>query len=385
MAYGVTTDGFVIKDYDTILEEIKAYQRTNIDTGLTLTEQSKLGNMNESNAIQHAEQWELGQAVYSSHYPDSANGWNLDQAASLTGTRRSLSDKTLVTGQVTLNPDKNLPAGSVANLTSQPNVRFVTLTAVPPDPAGGTFSVVFEAEVAGSTQVIIGQLDEIAEPVSGWTAVDNIAAGATGDQREEDDELRIKRENELAAAGSTNTDAIRAGLLTLSGVIDARVTENVTGVVVGGLKRHSVYCILRGGTSSEIGQNIYDNKGAGIDTNGILSNSIEDSQGEFHTIYHDDATPLVFKASIALTTLSTYDAVQGPIDIKAGVAAYVNSLGIGDDVVYDECKIPIYAVTGVYEVTSLTIWFGADPPGVISLPVSNTAYPGAIVGNISIP
>lgn len=384
MAYGVTTDGFVIKPFSVIRSEVEAYQRTNIDTGLTLIDQSNLGNQNVSVINQLAELWELGQAVYSSHYPDSANGWSLDQAASLTGTRRSLSDKTLVTGQVTLNPDKPLPAGSVANLTGQPNARFVTLTTVPADPAGQTTDVVFEAETAGATQVVIGQLDEIAEPVSGWTAVDNAADGATGDQREEDDELRIKRENELEAAGSTNIDAIRAGLLTLTGVVDARVTENDKGYVVDSLKKHSVYCVLRGGTSSEIGQNIFDNKASGIGTNGLLSNVILDTQGESHTIYHDLATELVFKASITVTTLDTYDAAQGPLDIKAGIAAYVNGLGIGDDVLYDEIKVAAYAVTGVYQVTALTIWFGADPPGVIDLPVADTEYPSSVVGNITV-
>lgn len=385
MAYGVTTDGFVIKPFAVIRSEIEAYQRANIDSGLTLTDRSSLGSQNVSVINQIAELWELGQAVYSSQYPDSANGWSLDQAASLTGTRRSSSSKTLVTGQVTLNPDKNLPAGSWANLTNQPNTRFKTLTEVPADPAGGTFNVVFEAETAGATQVAIGQLDEINEPVSGWTAVDNAAAGATGDAREEDDELRIKREEELAAAGSTNVDAIRSGLLTLSGVTDARVTENDTGQVVGGLKRHSVYCVLRGGTSAEIGQNIFDNKAGGIGTNGAQVNAIEDSQGETHNIYHDNATELTFYAVIAITTTSDYDAVQGPIDIKAGIAAYVNALRIGGDVIYDEVKCAIYDVTGVYKVTSLTIGFAPAPVGTSDLAVADTEFASSDVANISIP
>lgn len=384
MAYGVTTDGFVIKPFAVIKSEIEAYQRTNIDSGLTLTERSTLGNQNTSVINQIAELWELGQAVYSSQYPDSANGWSLDQAVSLTGTRRSSSSKTLVTGQVTLNPDKNLPAGSWANLTGQPNVRFKTLTEVPADPAGQTTDVVFEAEYAGAIQVAIGQLDEINEPVSGWTAVDNTAAGATGDAREEDDELRIKREEELRAAGSTNTEAIRSGLLTLTGVIDARVTENDTGYVVGGLKKHSIYAVVRGGTSSEIGQSIYDNKAGGINTNGAQLNIITDSQGSTHNIYHDNATELVFYATLAVTTTSYYDAVAGPVAIKAAIAAYVNSLRIGDDVIYDEIKVAIYSVTGVYKVTSLTIDFFTPPVGVIDLPVSDTEFASSDVANITI-
>jgi uncharacterized phage protein gp47/JayE len=384
MAYGVTTDGFVIKPFSVIRSEIEAYQRTNIDAGLTLTDQSNLGSQNVSVINQVSELWELAQAVYSSQYPDSANGWNLDQAVSLTGTRRSLSSKTLVTGQVTLNPDKALPAGSVANLTSQPNTRFVTLTTVPADPAGGSFSVVFEAEEAGATQVAIGQLSEIAEPVSGWTAVTNAAAGATGDAREEDDELRIKRENELAAAGSTNVDAIRSGILTLDGVVDAVVTENVLAVYSGGLKPNSIYAIVRGGTGSEIAENIFENKGGGINTNGNTLNVVTDTQGNSHQIFFETPLEKVFYAILAVTTTVDYDAVQGPIDIKANIAAYVNGLGIGDDVIYDRVKNAIYDVTGVYKVTSLTMGFAPAPVGTSDLAVADNEFASSDVANITV-
>jgi uncharacterized phage protein gp47/JayE len=183
MAFGLTAAGFVIKTFEDIRAEVEAYQKFNISDGLLLTDESDLGQINISIILKIAELWELGADLYSSQDPDVANNWSLDQLASLTGTTRNGYSATTVTGQVTLNPNKSLPAGSIANLTDRPDDRFVTLTTVPADPGGGTFDVVFQAEEVGALNVAIGQLSEITVAVSGWTAVTNAAAGTTRSRR----------------------------------------------------------------------------------------------------------------------------------------------------------------------------------------------------------
>lgn len=390
MAYGVTTDGFVIKPFATTKSEIETYQKTNVDAGLTLVDKSSLGQLNISVANQCSELWEMGQAVYNSQWADSANGISLDGVCEFTGTERDSNSKTVGTAQVTLNPDKNLPAGSLAHPVGRPNSLFESLTEVPADPAGGTFDVDFQALEAGDTAVTAGQLTEIAQPVPGWTAVDNTDAFETGDAREEDDELRLKRFNELRAGGSTNVEAIRAGLLTLTGVIDARVYENNKGIVQNGLKPHSIRCILRGGTSSEIGQKIFDKKGAGAPgTNGLQLNVITDSQGETYDIYHDWGTQKTFYATMVLEKGDNWDATNDPPAIKTALAAYVNSLGIGEDVIYQECEDAVRSINTsygdkVYKITSLYIDFAPGPSGTADLPVASDEYPDSDVANISV-
>jgi uncharacterized phage protein gp47/JayE len=383
--YGVTNDGFVRKPFSVVRSEIEDYQRTNVDSSLILSDRSLLGQVNVSVTNQLAELWELAQGVYASQYPDSSNGWNLDQVCALTGSRRSDSSKTTVPGRVTLSPFKNLPAGSVAHLTDQPNARFVTLTEVPANPAGGTFDVSFEAEEAGATTVAIGQLDQIAEPVDGWTAGDNLVAGDTGTQREEDDELRLKREAELEAQGSTNVDSIRADLLRVENVVDAVVTENDEDYVVNGLKPHSVYCILRGGASADIAQSIFDTKAAGINTNGSESAVVKDSQGFDHTMYWDNAIEKVIHTK---TTIETdplvFDISQGPTDIKTNIVDYYNSLGIGNDVIYDQVKCAIFKVPGVKKVVTLKIGFVDPPTGTGDLAIAHDEFASGDVANVDV-
>lgn len=394
MAFGVTPAGFVIKPIETIRTEVSDYQLANVDPGLDQDPRDPLQQINESHIAQLAELWQLAQASYAALYPDSANDASLTNVASITGTARSASSKTTVPGVlVTLDPNISLPAGSVANLASQPNARFLSDVEVPANPAGGTFPVDFTAEDDGATVVVPGQLSEIAEPVAGWTVVTNPAAGATGTDTETDAELRTKRAAELQASGSTSVDAIRADLLRLDTVVDARVFENDTDIVDGsGRPPHSVHAVLRGGVAADVAQQIFISKAAGIATFGVESNVVIDSSGVSHTIRHDNALELVFFCDITvLVDPLVFDAADGPDAIKAAIETYVDALGIGSDVVYDVVKaavlpvpgIPDCGIPGVSKITALLIGFGVADQ-TIDLPVDETEFASSDVANIAV-
>ncbi len=383
MAFGVTDDGFVLKDLATIRQEIDDEQRSTIDAGLDLSDRDPLGQVNAVISGSFAELWEVAQAVYNANYPDSASGSSLDNVASITGTVRSADTKTKVVGQVTLNPNTTLPIGSVANLASQPNARFLT-TAEVTTVIGEVLDVEFEAETAGFIAVGIGQLSEIAEPVTGWTAVGN-TAGATfqGSNTEDDPDLRVKRAAELKAGGSTSVDAIRANLIqNVAGVLDARVTEQ--------LAAHTITCVLRGGVGVTIAQEIFDSRAAGIDTVGALSDVILDTQGIPHTIRYAFATELDFFATITVVVdpLVFDGSGGGETAIKAAMAAYINGLGIGQDVIYETVKASVIPVTigcgvpGVLNVTACLIGFGVADTAA-DLAVDGTEVALADVDNIT--
>jgi len=386
MAFGVTTDGFVIKPLATIQSEIEDQERADIDPGLDLDARSTLGQLNGIFSGALAELWELGQATYSAAYPDSSSAASLDNVSSITSTTRDPTTKTLVEGvEVMLNPNTALPAGSVANIQNQPNARFVSLTLVPADTGGGVFTVDFEAETAGATTVDINTLTEIAEPVNGWTAVDNPAAGITGDATQTDAQLRIKRLVELEGGGSTNINSIRANLVALDGVVDANVTENDTDVTVGSLAPHSILAVLRGGDSEEVAQSIFDTKAAGIATNGDESEVILDTQGVGHTIRFSFATQLNYFLTATVTTNAlTFDTVNGEDDIDTAVAVYINSLGVGGDVIVGQVKCAILSVTGTIDVTVFFHGFSAAPTGTTNLTVADTEFVTSDVANIII-
>lgn len=377
MAFGVTPDGFVTKDLGTIRGEIETALRATIDPLLDTSDQTPMGQLVAVMSGQYADLWEVGAAAYAARYPDSASDSSLDEVSSITGTIRDFATKTLVTGEVTLEPNKALPAGSVAHLSGRPSDRFITLAEVPANPGGGTFSVDFEAESAGSIEVLATQLNTIAEPVSGWLVVTN-AAGATkqGTDADTDSELREKRAVELTLGGSTNVDAIRADLVVLAGVEDAQVTED--------LDAHTVSAVLRGGVAAEIGQALFDSKAGGIRTVGSQLEVIIDSQGIPHDLRWDFAAQLDVHVSMTVETDPlVFDGVQGEIDIKAAIAAYVNALDVGDDVIYDQIKCAALSVAGVERIPAALIGFGA-PTVAADLVVSGTQFAASDVANIAV-
>ncbi len=388
---GVTPEGFEIKPLATIRQEVEDSQRQTIDPGLDLSDQSVLGQVNGTHIGELAELWELGQAVYNSQYPDTASGDSLTSVASLTGTTRDGAEKTIVRNvRVTLNANSPLPLGSVANIFNQPSARFLSLSAVAGVPAGQSVLIDFEAESTGAITVEDGALSQIAEPQPGWTTVINDQSAPdsstteVGSAVQADDALRVSREVELEAQGSTFVDAIRADVSKLDGVVGAAVFENADDVVVNGLLPHSVHVIVRGGTAQEIYDQIFASKAAGINTNGAQVGTALDSQGIGHTIRYDEATVLDFFADLTVfIDPLTYDTVNGQDLIKANIATYVNALGEGQDVIYDQIKCAALDVTGVVKFGQVLIGFGAATE-TTDLPVASDQFANSDVANIAV-
>jgi hypothetical protein len=103
----------------------------------------------------------------------------------------------------------------------------------------GLANVLFDAEEVGAIPANAGAIDTeaslgaIETPVTGWDDAKNLVDGAVGRELETDPELRLRREQLLRATGAATVDAIRADVLTVDGVAEAFVFENVTLVTNG--------------------------------------------------------------------------------------------------------------------------------------------------------
>ena len=387
MAYGVTAAGWVTKPFAQIRADIEDRLRngdvalgiTGIDPLLDCSDQTPMGQIVAVLAGEIADLWEAGADAYAARYPDSADGSALDEVASITGTTRDAAVKTQVVGQVTLTASTTLPAGSVAHLTGRPNDRFVTLAEVVDGGSGGTYNVTFEAETAGPLDVLAGQLDQIAEPVSGWTAVDN-AAGATvsGSAIATDSELRLKRAAQLALGGSANVDAIRAALLDLQGVLAARVVED--------LANHTIAAYVRGGTAQDIYDALLASRAAGITSVGTLSGTAIDEQGISHTESYTPAVAAAIHVDVTVVTdPSVFDETDGIASIKARVEAYIDGVGstVGADVIHDLTKCAVFEEPGVTRITVLLQGIGAAS-AASDVALSDTQYATCDVANVAV-
>ena len=376
MTFGLTAAGFVIKTFDDIRTSIDDYIRANLDNGLILSDDTALGNCIAAVSLELSRLWELAQDMYQSGDPEVSLDWALDQLAAVTGTTRSGWSKSTVVGQVTLNPGKALPAGSIANLTGRQDVQFETLALVPATTGGGTFDVTFQALENGATEVLIGQLSEITVAVPGWTAVTNAALGTPGMEPEADSEFRDKRDRELFLPGSTNVSAIRAAVSAVSGVLDVQVTETYVPPYI--------YVTVRGGADADVAAAILASKAGGVGTVGTTVQYPTDSEGTAHEIRFTRASALTFYAEVIVEKSGEWLGADSITNIKNYMSDWLNGFNVGQDVVYDRLKAEIFEEAGVYKISTLKIGFAPSPTTEGDLTVTDTEYVTSVVGNISV-
>lgn len=171
MAFGVLTTGFNRKLLADLLAEIEAAEKAAISPTLNTLPSSVLGQLNGIYADKLREAWEVLEAVYDAHYPDSADALSLDAVAAITGALRLAATQSTVTLSVNLNAGVTLPAGSVVSIVAT-GARFETLAAV--TNSGGSaadFNVDCVSSDFGAIPGPAQSIRKIETPVTGWNEV----------------------------------------------------------------------------------------------------------------------------------------------------------------------------------------------------------------------
>jgi hypothetical protein len=378
IAYGVTPTGFYAKPLSVVEDEIDSGikgilgESAGTDADGKIPLDSMAGQLKVLLVDGFSAQWDLQEAVYTSKDPGSAAGTSLDIVGSLTGSRRRAERRSVATGLCVGVPLTSLEAGRVATVRGTTS-RFATATGVQlatglayvgattypagdvryipgqnrhylclgtglgnaSGPSGTAAAIVasgttwlylgegvgivkapFVSEVVGAIGVATGSLGDIATPVDGWNAVYNPAAGIAGATVEKDSGFRARRDNELAAAGNTTADAIRANILAVNASSEDPAHQPATSCTVffndtdvtdaNGVPPHSVEILVLGGTTGDIAQAIWDSVGAGTRTYGTTSANAVDSEGTTQVVYFTRPT----EVPIWVIGVGRYDASQ---------------------------------------------------------------------------
>ncbi len=357
MSYGVTADGYVDKPIETILSEIEAEQKGIFGDTFDVSAQSPAGQNNGVVATKLRELWEVGQAIHSAIDPDKATGTSLAAVASLSGTTKAAAVKSTVTATVNLDAGKTILKGAVASVSGAPTSRFVTLAdATNSGGAPADVSVAMEAETAGPVVANSGTLTVIDSAQSGWNTVTNALDATIGSDAEEDEDLRIRRETELARTGAAAVDAIRADVLAVTGVTSVTVFENATDVTDSdGIPPHAFEVLVLDGADDDIAQAIWDSEAAGIGDHGSSSGTAVDDDGNNRTVYFSRPTEVPLYIDVFVTIDAALYPATGDADIKAAIAAWGQAnLGVSDDLVITQMHPYIIGPAGIAGVLDIT-------------------------------
>ena len=189
----------------------------------------------------------------------------------------------------------------------------------------GTYSLNFRAAELGNvtaTPNTITIMETVIAGVSGVTnPANNYITGATG---ESDSEYRLRRNQTVSAPSQGFEDSLKAQLLNLDNVTQAQVYNNRENTTENDIPPHTVWVIVEGGASDEIGKVIYNNIPPGIPMKGNIVVDVIRPYGDSATVNYDTPTAISLYIKMDIQILS------GAIDedyIKSQLALMTFDIG----------------------------------------------------------
>lgn len=253
--------------------------------------------------------------------------------------------------------------------------------------AGGTVTVTATCQTAGNIGADPATLTGIATPAAGWVAVTNSVTAVPGLPVESDAALRARQSISAALSSKTMLDGTIAAIAETAGVTRYSVVENATGTTDGdGNPAHSITCIVEGGADADVAQAIYGNRGIGPLTNGTTSVTVTGATGESIPIGFSRPSYSSIYVSLSVHALSGYTTATTTA-IQAAIAAYLNSLQIGETVVLSELYGAALTVrpnpdAPMFSIRALTLGTSATPTGTSDLTLAFNAVAQGVAANV---
>ncbi|QUG75957.1 hypothetical protein GKQ23_13555 [Erwinia sp. E602] len=380
----VTAQGISAPDYQTVLSTLTGYFRQIYGTDAYLEPDSKDGQMIAlvALAVHDANNTAIG--VYRSFSPATAMGDALSSNVKINGiARRPATNSTvdlLLTGAI----GTNITNGAVRDANSV----LWNLPATVVIGTDGTALATATCSRSGAVAAVAGSVIQIATPTRGWVSVTNPQAAAVGVPVETDAELRARQGKSVGLASVTPFDALDGAIANVSGVTRHKLFENDTGLTdSNGLPGHSISAIVEGGDATVIADTIRGKKGQGVSTYGTTAIVVADKYNNPHTIRFSRPVDVPIFVAINLRAFTGYTSQVGD-EMKAEVAAYINSLAIGDSVLLSRVYSPanLGVVSGgnarYYDIMELSIGTASGSVAAANVPIAYDHSASCSVDNI---
>ncbi|MEQ5055459.1 baseplate J/gp47 family protein [Klebsiella michiganensis] len=382
----VTAEGISAPDYQTVLDTITGYFQQIYGLDAYLEPDSKDGQMIALVALAIHDANNTAISVYRSFSPATALGDALTSNVKINGiTRRSATNSTvdlLLTGTV----GTTITNGSVRDS----NGVIWNLPATVVIGTDGTVVATATCASTGAVAALAGSITTINTPTRGWVSVTNPLAATVGVAAETDAELRVRQSQSVALASLTPFDAVDGAIANVEGVTRHKLFENDTEATdANGLPPHSISAIVEGGDATEIANTIRSVKGQGVTTYGTTAVIVTDKYGNPYTIRFSRPVDVPIYVAITLKALTGYSSQVGD-EIKAAVAAYINSLAIGDSVLLSRVYSPanLGVVSGgnarYYDIMELAIGKSASAVVAANVVIAYDESVSCSVDNIAI-
>jgi len=382
----VTAQGISAPDYQTILTTLTGYFQQIYGTDAYLDPDSKDGQMVALYALGIHDANNTAIAVYNGQSPATGIGNGLSSNVKINGIYRAPANNSTVDLLITGTIGLEIINGSARDANS----IIWTLPASVVIGTDGTVLVTATCATAGAVAALARTVTGINTPTRGWISVTNPNAATVGSAAETDAALRIRQAQSVALSSVTPFDALDGAIANIPGVTRHKLYENDTGAVdANGLPPHSITAVIDGGDATEIATTLQLKKGQGVTPNGTTQITVADKYGNPHVIGFNRPVPVPVYIAISLQAFTGYTTQIGE-DIKAAIAAYINALTIGDDVLLSRVYSPanLGVVSGgesrYYDITNLQIGKSAARVAAGNITIGYSESATCDVDNINI-
>ncbi|HDG8261099.1 TPA: baseplate J/gp47 family protein [Klebsiella aerogenes] len=358
----VTAEGISAPDYQTILSTVTGYFQQIYGSDAYIDPDSKDGQLIALVALAIHDANNTAIQVYNSFSPSTGIGVGLSSNVKINGIARREATNSTVDLLLTGTAGTTITNGSVKDA----NGVVWNLPETVSIGIDGTIVATATCANAGAVAALAGTVNKINTPTRGWSSANNPQAATVGAAAEKDSELRIRQSQSVALASITPFEAVDGAIANIKGVTRHKLYENDQDVPdANGLPPHSIAAIVEGGDATEIANTIRGVKDQGTTPYGSTIIYVPDMYGSPHPVGFSRPVDVPIFVSITIEPLTGYTSQVGN-EIKAAVAAYINSLAIGANVVISRVYSPanLGVVSGgnsrYYDITELLIGTSAD-------------------------
>ena len=352
---GLTEKGYVRRTCEDIVSDKEQHAKELFGEDIDTSDQTVLGKIIRINAYDQALAYEENEQVYYSGYPHTATGQSLDRLLPFAAISRNQAEPAMYTVEIQGTAGYTIEAGFLAGTDTE--LTFYTAQDATIGEDGKCIVTVCCTEPGTLGNVNATAINKVVNPDADITAVEGVECLSPGVDEESDPNLRARFDGAVAGSGSCNANALRAALLRIPTVRFAEVIENEEDTAdASGRPPHSFESYVLGGDDYEqqIAETIFEKRPLGIKTIGDVAVTITDVSGNEKTVRYSKALNVPVTVKVQLKTNSLYPS-DGAERVQANVADYINALGIGASLVRTALYGPVYAVSGVVEVTSIEL------------------------------
>lgn len=317
--------------YQDVLDELNDACRRIFGNDIYLEPDSQDYQVNAEVADLWADLANLAQLVYNNRSIQFAKGVSVDGLLKINGLKRLKASNSTVILTCSGTPGTVIENGLVTDVAGD-NVWELERTVIP---GSGSIDVIAVCKTSGEIYADAGTLSQIVTQTRGWERVTNKSNAIPGKSIETDAEAKARQAISTARPSKTVLQGLVGGIAEISGVLRYKVYENDTGETdEHGIPEHSVCCVVEGGNSEDIGNEIYLRKTPGCGTYGDVEVRVIPPNPEL------DNPPSVcfFRPSyidiyVRVKVKQRAGFVDALVDqIKESVSAFINSLDIGESV-----------------------------------------------------